>query len=369
MASSGMWEVDPETRRKLLELQKRPGNNICVDCESPSPQWLRATDQASPKFGIFLCLNCAGVHRGLGVHISFVRSITMDQFKTSEIQRMTQGGNNALKEYFESCPEYSSDMSVAERYAAPFAEDYKEKLTCMVEGTEWSGPKPRAAATPAAVKSVKRTGTGGLGSGVNSASGTPRSSSPAVSTQRQKNEAYFEKMGAENANRPEDLPPSQGGKYGGFGSTPFVQPADDGIGGWDDVTKDPVAALTKGWGFFASTVAKGAKQVNEGFVQPTAKMIAEAEITSNVQRTALAAGSTIASTAKTGADSFNRMIDQQTRGQYAPVQPEKKDFWDSFGDGEDWDDKPAKNSAIGTSGIKKSGGGSGRKSDDWGEEW
>ncbi|KAF3103555.1 Zn finger-containing GTPase- Activating Protein for ARF [Orbilia oligospora] len=366
MASSGMWEVDPETRRKLLELQKKPGNGSCVDCDSPSPQW------ASPKFGIFLCLSCAGVHRGLGVHISFVRSITMDQFKTSEILRMTHGGNKALKEYFESCPEYSSSMSVAERYSAPFAEDYKEKLTCLVEGTEWTGPKPREA-TPAVNKNVRRTGTGGLGSGSNSNAGTPRSSSPAVTTQKQRNESYFEKMGAENAGRREDLPPNQGGKYSGFGSTPLQEPSNGGIGGWDDVTKDPVGALTKGWGFFTSSVAKGAKQVNEGFVQPTAKMIAESDVAGNVQRTALQVGSGIATTAKSGADTFNRMIDQQARGNYQAIQPEKRDFWDSFGDAEWDDDKPAsKNSAIGTSGIKKAGGGSGaggKKNDDWGDDW
>ncbi|KAF3940004.1 hypothetical protein ABW19_dt0203255 [Dactylella cylindrospora] len=299
----------------------------------------------------------------------------MDQFKTSEILRMTHGGNTALKDYFSSCPEYSPDMSVSERYSSAFAEDYKEKLTCLVEGTEWSGPKPRTAA--AAKPGVKRTGTGGLGSGANSSSGTPRSASPAVgATQKQKNEAYFERMGAENANRRDDLPPNQGGKYSGFGSTPLVEPSNSGVGGWDDVTKDPVAALTKGWGFFASSVVKGAKTVNEGFVQPTAKMIAESDITHNVQRTATQLGTNIATTAKTGADSFNRMIDQQSRGNYAPVQPEKKDFWDSFGD-TDWDEKPAqKNSAIGTSGIKKTGNGSsgsgtaaGRKSEDgWGDD-
>ncbi|KAF3196176.1 Zn finger-containing GTPase- Activating Protein for ARF [Orbilia oligospora] len=296
----------------------------------------------------------------------------MDQFKTSEILRMTHGGNKALKEYFESCPEYSSSMSVAERYSAPFAEDYKEKLTCLVEGTEWTGPKPREA-TPAVNKYVRRTGTGGLGSGSNSNAGTPRSSSPAVTTQKQRNESYFEKMGAENANRREDLPPNQGGKYSGFGSTPLQEPSNGGIGGWDDVTKDPVGALTKGWGFFTSSVAKGAKQVNEGFVQPTAKMIAESDVAGNVQRTALQVGSGIATTAKSGADTFNRMIDQQARGNYQPIQPEKKDFWDSFGDAEWDDDKPAaKNSAIGTSGIKKAGGSSGaggKKNDDWGDDW
>jgi len=38
---SKMWEVDPETRSKLGELQKKNENNKCVDCGAPSPQWVR----------------------------------------------------------------------------------------------------------------------------------------------------------------------------------------------------------------------------------------------------------------------------------------------------------------------------------------
>lgn len=37
---SKMWEVDPETRSKLLEIQKQNENNKCVDCGAPSPQWV-----------------------------------------------------------------------------------------------------------------------------------------------------------------------------------------------------------------------------------------------------------------------------------------------------------------------------------------
>src|SRR4051812_6763649 len=43
---------------------------ICVDCNRPSPQW------ASVSHGTYLCIQCSGIHRSLGVHISFVRSCT-----------------------------------------------------------------------------------------------------------------------------------------------------------------------------------------------------------------------------------------------------------------------------------------------------
>jgi ADP-ribosylation factor GTPase-activating protein 1 len=43
--------------------------------------------------------------------------------------------------------------------------------------------------------------------------------------------------------------------------------------GFDDLQKDPVAALTKGFGWFTTTVGKTAKTVNEGYIQPTAAKV------------------------------------------------------------------------------------------------
>ncbi|XP_050275818.1 ADP-ribosylation factor GTPase-activating protein AGD4-like isoform X3 [Quercus robur] len=49
-----------------------PGNDICAECSTSEPDW------ASLNLGILLCIECSGVHRNLGVHISKVRSLTLD---------------------------------------------------------------------------------------------------------------------------------------------------------------------------------------------------------------------------------------------------------------------------------------------------
>ncbi|XVF66730.1 hypothetical protein PTKIN_Ptkin10aG0061000 [Pterospermum kingtungense] len=53
-------------------LQKVCGNDKCADCGAPEPDW------ASLNLGVLVCIECSGVHRNLGVHISKVRSLTLD---------------------------------------------------------------------------------------------------------------------------------------------------------------------------------------------------------------------------------------------------------------------------------------------------
>lgn len=53
-------------------LRQIPGNDQCAECCAPEPDW------ASLNLGILICIECSGAHRNLGVHISKVRSITLD---------------------------------------------------------------------------------------------------------------------------------------------------------------------------------------------------------------------------------------------------------------------------------------------------
>jgi ADP-ribosylation factor GTPase-activating protein 1 len=261
----------PSAHLQLVAIQSEAKNNICCDCGAPSPQW------ASPKFGIFICLSCAGVHRGLGVHISFVRSISMDAFKPAELERMRLGGNENWRRFFEEHEDTKAkgltwdDATIAERYGGEVGEEWKERLTCKVEGREYVPGEAKARRQQQQQQQQQRN--------TSSRSGTPLSGGSGSATPQQGGKIkvdvdYFAKLGERNAQRPDDLPPSQGGRYQGFGnSAPRPQRDEPALPGLEDLSKDPVGALAKGFGWFASTVTKTAKTVNEGFIQPTAKTV------------------------------------------------------------------------------------------------
>lgn len=210
----------------------------------------------------------------------------MDAFKQNEILRMQNGGNKAWQDFFNKNSTTSFDeATIKERYDCEVGEEWKERLTAQVEERDFDKvafQKERAAIL---AKQASRTATpvGGARSGSAMGGSGSRTVSPAPGTQPRKgisseqkaqNEAYFARMGEANATRSENLPPSQGGKYGGFGSAPVeAQRSEGGVPTADEFQKDPMAALTKGFGWFSAAVGKQAKMVNESYIQPTAKNV------------------------------------------------------------------------------------------------
>ncbi|XP_062955369.1 arf-GAP with GTPase, ANK repeat and PH domain-containing protein 3 isoform X2 [Cynocephalus volans] len=63
------------------------GNSFCIDCDAPSPDW------ASLNLGALMCIECSGIHRHLGAHLSRVRSLDLDDWPPELLAVMTAMGN------------------------------------------------------------------------------------------------------------------------------------------------------------------------------------------------------------------------------------------------------------------------------------
>lgn len=78
---------------KLKEL-----NRTCVDCGTADPEWV------SINLGVFICIDCSGIHRSMGVHISKVRSITLDSWSNELLDLMCAIGNTKFNLIYEGAP-------------------------------------------------------------------------------------------------------------------------------------------------------------------------------------------------------------------------------------------------------------------------
>ncbi|KAF8525300.1 ArfGap-domain-containing protein [Gautieria morchelliformis] len=310
--------ADPATRKVLQEFASDASlkNKTCVDCGAPRPQW------ASISFAVLICLQCAGTHRGFGVHISFVRSISMDTWQEEQLRRMKLGGNAPfvafLTEYPSDHSGYTEDMNPHDKYHCWAATQYREKLTAALEDKPWlpSAPPPSvesnsldALGRPSSAQGLRksrastRSPSSNLRQTSNSPAPSPLSHTLESSNDRKAaNESYFASLGASNASRPDHLPPSQGGRYTGFGSTPPPDPAEHlssaAAPTLGELQSDPVRALSKGWSLFAGAVAGASRAVSENVVKPGMERVADPELREKVggyvssasQRAAAAAG-------------------------------------------------------------------------------
>ncbi|RXN28217.1 arf-GAP with SH3 ANK repeat and PH domain-containing 1-like isoform X5 [Labeo rohita] len=122
------------TKAIIDDVLRMPGNEVCY------PKWL------STNLGILTCIECSGIHREMGVHISRIQSMELDKLGTSELLLAKNVGNSSFNEIMEGnlpCPSPkptpASDMTVRKEFINAKYVDHKfARKTCSSAAAKMS---------------------------------------------------------------------------------------------------------------------------------------------------------------------------------------------------------------------------------------
>jgi hypothetical protein len=124
-----------QIKKQLEELYTEESNSTCFDCDSKPAHW------ASISNGIFLCLDCSGEHRGYGIGVSFIRSVTMDQWTQEQVNIMKAGGNQRLRDFLTTY-EMPENIDKKQIYCSKLMHYYRKQLKAESIGQIFMEPLP-----------------------------------------------------------------------------------------------------------------------------------------------------------------------------------------------------------------------------------
>ena len=124
-----------QIKKQLKEISNEEANSSCFDCGNKPANW------ASISNGIFLCLDCSGEHRGYGIGVSFIRSVTMDQWTQEQVNIMKAGGNQRLRDFL-STYEMPENIDKKQIYCSKLMHYYRKQLKTESIGQIFMEPLP-----------------------------------------------------------------------------------------------------------------------------------------------------------------------------------------------------------------------------------
>uniref|UniRef100_A0AAR2KCV7 ArfGAP with SH3 domain, ankyrin repeat and PH domain 1b n=1 Tax=Pygocentrus nattereri TaxID=42514 RepID=A0AAR2KCV7_PYGNA len=138
--TAGEDGLEDLTKAIIDDVLRIPGNEVCCDCGAADPKWL------STNLGILTCIECSGIHREMGVHISRIQSMELDKLGTSELLLAKNVGNSNFNEIMEGnlpCPSPkptpSSDMTIRKEFINAKYVDHKfARKTCISAAVKMS---------------------------------------------------------------------------------------------------------------------------------------------------------------------------------------------------------------------------------------
>lgn len=81
------------------------------------PSW------ASINLGILICIECSGIHRNLGSHVSKVRSLDLDSWTAANVATLENIGNHKANLYWEA---------TVKRGVRPTAKSSRKEKECFI---------------------------------------------------------------------------------------------------------------------------------------------------------------------------------------------------------------------------------------------